>query len=205
MPVVRYTWIMGSKKRKKPTLKLSDFGSFPNTPEFAKHQKDFLDQLFYQDRIIPTWKNLGSLASRMYEDAQEAFDVLSDNANKSLKATDLKRFYLTKFIEDQRNKKINKGKGLRTIINENLENCCKLINIPFDDVGSSKTQKNENRKLRSESYVYAFDQIVERIDRKYRRVVDDPKVKRKFNTWQRDEFRKKEFSDFLKKPIPRKK
>jgi len=196
---------MGSKKRKKPTFKLSDFGSSPNTPEFAKHQKDFLNQLFYQDRIIPTWKNLGSLASRMYEDAQEALDVLSENANNTLKATDLKRFYLTKFIEDQRNKKINKGKGLRTIINENLENCCKLINIPFHQVGPSKTQINENPKIREESYVYGFDETVEKIDRKYRRVVDDLDVKKEFKKWRKEQFNQKELTDFLKKRIIKKK
>ena len=86
---------------------------------------------------------------------------------------------------------------LRRIISENLESCCKLINIFFDDVGSSKTQKNKNRKLRGESYVYDFDQIVERIDRKYRRVVDDPEVKKEFNKWRKEEFNRKELTDFL--------
>ena len=201
---------MGKKKEKKLTLKeaekitgpLSNWGSFPNTPEFAKHQKDFLEELFYSDRVIPTWKNLGEMASRMYVTAQDALDILVENADKTLKATDLKRFYLTQFIEDERGKKINKGKGLRTVISENLENCCKLISIPFHLVGASKTQMNENPKLRSGAN-YTFDQIVERIDRKYRRVMDDPNVKREFNKWLKEEFIHKEFNDFLKKPAPK--
>ena len=94
-------------------------------------QKEFLEELFYRDRIVPTWKNLVEKASRMYEDPQDAFDILQENADKTLKTINLKRFHLTQFIEDQRDKKINKEKGLRTIIGENLENCCKLINIPF--------------------------------------------------------------------------
>ena len=97
--------------------------------------------------------------------------------------------------------KINKGKGLRTVISENLENCCKLINIPFHQVGASKTQMNENPKLRIGAN-YTFDQIVERVDRKYRRVMDTPDVKREFNKWRKEEFRRKEFNDFLKKPTP---
>ena len=200
---------MGKKKEKKLTLKeaqkivgpLSDYGSFPNTPEFAKQQKDFLEELFYSDRVIPTWKNLGEMASRMFDNPQDVLDILVENAEKTLKATDLKRFYLTQFIEDERDKKINKGKGLRTVISENLENCCKLISIPFDLVGASKTQMNENPKLRTGAH-YTFDQIVERVDRKYRRVMDDPNVKREFKKWYRDEFRRKDFNHFLKKPTP---
>jgi hypothetical protein len=191
--------------KKKLSLKLSDYGSVPNTPEFAKHQKDFLEELFYRDRIVPTWKNLGQMASRMFDDPQDVLDILVENADKTLKATDLKRFYLTQFIEDERDKKINKGKGLRTVISENLENCCKLINIPFHTVGASKTQMNENPKLKDEGNVYTFDQIVERVDRKYRRVMDASDVKREFNKWRKEEFRRKEFNDFLKKPTPKNK
>lgn len=201
---------MGKKKEKKLTLKeaekitgpLSNWGSFPNTPEFAKHQKDFLEELFYRDRIVPTWKNLGQMASRMFNDPQDVLDILVENAEKTLKATDLKRFYLTKFIEDERDKKINKGKGLRTVISENLENCCKLISIPFHLVEASKTQMKENSKLKIAN-VFTFDQIVERVDRKYRRVMDAPDVKREFNKWLKEEFRHKEFNDFLKKAAPK--
>ena len=184
---------MGSKKKKKLSTKLSDCGSGPgNAYGYV------LQEMFYKDRISATWKNLGELASRMYDDPQDAFDILQKNADKTLKTINIKRFHLTQFIEDQRDKKINKGKGLRTVIGENLESCCKLINVPFTSVGPSKTQMNENRKLRSKSYVYDFDQIVERIDRKYRRVVDDPGVKKEFKKWQKDEFKRKEFTDFLK-------
>ena len=196
---------MGSKKKKKLSLKLSDWGSVPNTPEFAKHQKEFLEELFYRDGIIPTWKNLGQMASRLYDDPQDAFEVLTKNADKTLKATDLKRFYLTQFIEDQRDKKINKGKGLRTVIRENLEGCCKLINIPFHLIGPSQTQVNENPELRDKTYSYGFDETIEKIDRKYRRVVDDPEVKKEFKKWHKEEFIRKEFTDFLKKSIPTKK
>ncbi len=184
---------MGSKKKKKLSTKLSDWGSGPgNAYGYV------LQEMFSKDRISATWKNLGQLASRMYDDPQDAFDILQKNADNTLKAINLKRFHLTQFIEDQRDKKINKGKGLRTVIGENLESCCKLINMPFDNVGFSKTQIKENPKLKNQDGVYDFDQIVERIDRKYRRVVDDPAVKREFKKWQKDEFKRKEFTDFLK-------
>ena len=78
LSVVRYTWVMGSKGK----------------------QKEFLEELFYRDRIVPTWKNLGEKASRMYDDPQEAFDILQENADKTLKTINLKRFHLTQFIED---------------------------------------------------------------------------------------------------------
>ena len=184
---------MGSKKKKKLSTKLSDWGSGPgNAYGYV------LQEMFYKDRISATWKNLGQLASRMYDDPQDAFDILQKNADKTLKAINLKRFHLAQLIEDQRGKKINKGKGLRTVIRENLESCCKLINIPFHLVGPSKTQINENPKIREESYVYGFDETVEKIDRKYRRVVDDLEVKKEFKKWQREEFNRKELTDFLK-------
>jgi len=191
---------MGSKKKKKLSTKLSDWGSGPgNAYAYV------LQEMFYKDRISATWKNLGELASRMYDDPQDAFDILSKNADKTLKAINLKRFHLAQFIEDQRNKKINKGKGLRTVIRENLEGCCKLINIPFHQVGPSKTQINENPKIREESYVYGFDETVEKIDRKYRRVVDDLDVKKEFKKWRKEQFNQKELTDFLKKRIIKKK
>jgi len=190
---------MGSKKKKLST-KLSDWGS--GSGNAYGH---VLQEMFYKDRISATWKNLGELASRMYDDPQDAFDILSKNADKTLKAINLKRFHLAQFIEDQRNKKINKGKGLRTVIRENLEGCCKLINIPFHQVGPSKTQINENPKIREESYVYGFDETVEKIDRKYRRVVDDLDVKKEFKKWRKEQFNQKELTDFLKKRIIKKK
>jgi len=195
---------MGKKKEKKLTLKeaqkitgpLSNWGSGADTAYAS-----VLEELFYRDRIVPTWKNLGQMASRMFDNPQDVLDILVENAEKTLKATDLKRFYLTQFIEDERDKKINKGKGLRTVISENLENCCKLISTPFHLVEVSKTQMNENPKLKIDN-VFSFDQIVERVDRKYRRVMDAPHVKREFNKWRKEEFRRKEFNDFLKKPTP---
>ena len=183
---------MGSKKKKKLSTKLSDWGSGPgNAYGYV------LQEMFYKDRILATWKNLGELASRMYDDPQDAFDILQKNADNTLKTTNVKRFHLTQFIEDQRDKKINKEKGLRTIISENLESCCKLINISFSDVAASATQMNENRKLRSKTSVYSHKQIIERIDRKYRRVIEDPEVKKEFKKWQKEEFKRKELTDFL--------
>jgi hypothetical protein len=184
---------MGNKRKNKLSINLSDFGSGPGNA-----YANVLEEMFYRDRIKATWKNLGELASRMYDEPADAFEILQRNSGKTTKTINLKRFHLTIFIEDQRDKKINKGKGLRTIIGENLESCCKLINIFFDDVGSSKTQMNENRKLRSKTSIYTFDQIVERIDRKYRRVIEDPEVKKEFKKWQKEEFNRKELTDFLK-------
>ena len=191
---------MGSKKKKKLSTKLSDWGSGPGNA-----YANVLEEMLFRDRIKPSWQNLGKLASRMYDDAQDAFDILQRNADKTLKTINFKRFHLAQLIDDQRDKKINKGKGLRTVIRENLEGCCKIINIPFHLVGPSKTQINENPKIREESNMYDFDETVEKIDRKYRRVVDDPVVRKEFKKWQRDEFKRKDFNAFLIKKIPPKK
>ena len=191
---------MGSKKRKKLSTKLSDWGSGPGNA-----YANVLEEMLFRDRIKPSWQNLGKLASRMYDDAQDAFDILQRNADKTLKTINFKRFHLAQLIDDQRDKKINKGKGLRTVIRENLEGCCKIINIPFHLVGPSKTQINENPKIREETNMYDFDETIEKIDRKYRRVVDDPIVRKEFKKWQRDEFKRKDFNAFLIKKIPPKK
>ena len=191
---------MGSKKKKKLSTKLSDWGSGPGNA-----YANVLEEMLFRDRIKPSWQNLGKLASRMYDDAQDAFDILQRNADKTLKTINFKRFHLAQLIDDQRDKKINKGKGLRTVIRENLEGCCKIINIPFHLVGPSKTQINENPKIREESNMYDFDETVEKIDRKYRRVVDDPVVRKEFKKWQRDEFKRKDFNAFLIKKKPPKK
>ena len=163
-----------------------------------------LFELFYKDRIKTTWKNLGEHAQGMYATPEEALDILSKYTERTLKAVDLKRFYLVSFIEDERCKKINKGKGPRTVIGESLETCCKLIGRPFDKVGPSKTQMKKNRKLRSANYTWTYDQTVEAIVEKRRRVLSDSEVKREFNKWRKEEFRRKEFNDFLKKTIIKK-
>ena len=169
----------------------------------SKKDIDLLAQ-FYIDRIKPSWKNLAEHAQGMYDTPEEAFDILSKYAVNNLKDTDLRRFHLVSFIVDEMDKKINKGKGPRTIISENLETCCKLIGRPFHLVGPSKTQMKKNRKLRSPNYTWTYDQTVEAIVEKRRRVLSDPEVKREFNKWRKEEFRRKEFNDFLKKTIIKK-
>ena len=166
----------------------------------SKKDLDLLTQ-FYIDRIKPSWKNLVEHAQGMYDTPEEAFDILSKNAGNNLKDIDLRRFHLVSFIVDEMDKKINKGKGPRTIISENLETCCNLIGRPFHSVGPSKTQMNKNRKLRSASYTWTYDQTVEAIVEKRRRVLSDPEVKKKFNKWRKEEFEEKEFYAYLNKQI----
>ena len=101
---------------------LEQWGSFPDT---AYDHIAF--ELFYPDRIVATWKNIGSLAQRFCDTPQDALDLLVKYGAKDFKASDQKRFYLVSFINGEMSKKINKGKGLRTVIGENLEACCKLI------------------------------------------------------------------------------
>ena len=80
-------------------------------------------ELFYPDRIVATWKNIGSLAQRFCDTPQDVLDLLVKYGAKDFKVSDQKRFYLVSFINNEMNKKINKGIGLRTIIGENLEAC----------------------------------------------------------------------------------
>ena len=62
----------------------------------------------------------------------------------------------------------------------------------------------KNRKLRSANYTWTYDQTVEAIVEKRRRILSDSEVKREFNKWRKEEFRRKEFNDFLKKTIIKK-
>ena len=177
----------------------------------SKTEFNLLTQ-FYRDRIKPSWKNLAKHAQGMYDTPDEAFNVLTENAAKNLKVADLERFHLVSFIVDEMNKNINKGKGPRTVISENLETCCKFIGRPFRLVGPSKTQMNNNRKLRSirptwkKQYKWTFDQTVEAIVEKRRRVLLlDPRGKREFYQWRKDGYNVKEFADYLKKQISKQK
>ena len=179
---------------------LEQWGSSPDT---AYDHIAF--ELFYPDRIVATWKNIGSLAQRFCDTPQDALDLLVKYGAKDFKASDQKRFYLVSFINSEMSKKINKGKGLRTIIGENLEACCKLIEVPFEQVSPSKTQTNENPKLRDGSFRYDYDKIVEQIVEKHRRVMGDREVLIDFRKWIREEYRQKEINEFIQNPVPKKK
>mgnify|MGYP003133432157 CR=1 FL=1 len=162
-------------------------------------------ELFYPDRIVATWKNIGSLAQRFCDTPQDVLDLLVKYGAKDFKVSDQKRFYLVSFINNEMNKKINKGIGLRTIIGENLEACCKLIEVPFEQVSPSKTQTNKNPKLRGGSFPYDYDKVVEQIVEKHRRVMGDREVLIDFRKWIREEYRQKEINEFIKNPVPKKK
>ena len=93
-----------------------------------------------------------------------------------------------------------KDKKLNKVIDENLENCCSLIGQSYERVAASKTDMNKNRKLRTLSKGKIDRQkMINRIVEKHRRVVDDPVVRKEYKKWQKEEFKRKEFTDFLKK------
>ena len=186
---------MGSKRKNKLSIKLSDWGSSPSNAA-----ANVLEEIFFRDRIKATWKNLGELASRMYDDPGEAFDILQRNSGKTTKTINLKRFYLIYLLEDQHNKKINKDKTLNKIIDENLEKCCHIIGQDYERVAASKTDMNKNPKLRRLSKDKIDRQkIIDRVVSKHSRVVDDPVVKKEYKKWQKEELDTKEFANFLKK------
>jgi len=181
---VRYTEIMGSKKRKKK----------------ASVQEE-LESLFFKDRITYTWKNLGRYAESMYDTPQDAMDVLAANSNKPFNPKLVKRFYLVKFIEEEMNKRVNKYKGPRTIVNENMRVCCTLHGKNFDNVGPSKTQINDNPQLKNKSSIYEHDPIVEQIIEKRRRVLKDNKPE--YNRWVREiyKYKAKEFKSYIQRKL----
>ena len=198
----------GKKVSKEMTLEMAEkiagplerWGSGPDTS-----YDHVAYELFYPDRIVATWKNIGSLAQRFCDTPQDVLDLLVKHGAKDFKVSDQKRFYLVSFINNEMNKKINKGKGLRTIIGENLEACCKLIEIPFEQVGPSKTQTKQNPKLRGGSFRYEYDKVVEQIVEKHRRVMSDREILIDFRKWIREEYRKKEINEFIEAPVPKKK
>ena len=186
---------MGSKRKNKHSIKLSDWGSGPGNAA-----ANVFEEIFFRDRIKATWKNLGELASRMYDEPGDAFEILQRNSGKTTKIINLKRFYLIYLLEDQLDKKINKDKTLNKIIDENLEKCCHIIGQDYQRVAASKTDMNKNPKLRTLSKGKVDrQQTINRIVEKHRRVVDDPVVRKEYKKWQREQLRTEEFANFLKK------
>jgi len=208
--MVRYTWAMGSQKRRKASKKMTlkeaekitgglDLWGTSDPKKFYKNVQEELADLFYQDRIIYTWNNLGHYAKSMYDTAQDAMDVLVANTNRPFKEKDKQRFYLVKFIEDQMNIKNNKDKGPRTIVNENFKICCSLHGVDFTKVSPSKTQINKKLVQRKSFYEHEHDKICEQIIEKRRRVLEEKKSE--YNRWIKEEFRfkAKEFKAICQK------
>tara|TARA_R100000008_G_scaffold79330_1_gene60942 strand:- start:164 stop:817 length:654 start_codon:yes stop_codon:yes gene_type:complete len=205
--LVHYTWIMGSQKRKaskKMTLKEAekitgglDLYGTSDPKKFYKNVQEELAHLFFHDRIVYTWKNLGQYAMGMYDEPQDAMDVLVANANRPFKKQDVKRFYLVRFIEEQMSKKENKDKGPRTIVTENMKICCSLNGIDFNLVSPSKTQINKKLVKRKSYYHFDHDKVVEQIIEKRRRVIDEKK--KEYNRWIKEEYRyeAKEFNAYI--------
>jgi len=194
------------KVSKKMTLKEAekitgglDLWGTSDPKNFYKNVQEELADLFYQDRIIYTWKNLGQYAMGLYDEPQEAMDVLVANTNRPFKERDKQRFYLVKFIEEKMNMKVNKDKGPRTIVNENLKICCSLHGVDFTKVSPSKTQINKKLVQRKGFYEHDHDNVCEAIIEKRRRVLNEKKSE--YNRWVKEEFRfkSKEFKAICQK------
>ena len=181
---------MGSQKRKGIT-------SLGYSKKFFKNVNKELAHLFFHDRVIYTWENLGRNAMSMYDEPQDAMDVLVANANRPFKKQDVRRFYLVRFIEEQMEKKENKGKGPRTIVTENMKICCALNGIDFNLVSPSKTQINKKLVKRKSYYDFDHDKVVEQIIEKRRRVIDEKK--KEYDRWIREEYKlkAKEFNAYI--------
>ena len=72
---------MTLKEAEKITGGLDLWGT-SDPKKFYKNVQEELADLFYQDRIIYTWNNLGHYAKSMYDTAQDAMDVLVANTNR---------------------------------------------------------------------------------------------------------------------------
>lgn len=188
------------KEARKITGGLELWGTSDPKKFYSNVQKE-LEHLFFQDRIKYTWKNLGQYAQGMYETPQDAIDVLVANTDKPFNPKEVKRFYLVKFIEEEMNKRVNKYKGPRTIVNENMRVCCTLHGKNFDNVGPSKTQINDNPQLKNKSSIYEHDPIVEQIIEKRRRVLKDNKPE--YNRWVREiyKYKAKEFKSYIQRKL----
>ena len=194
---------MTLKEARKITGGLEAWGT-ADPKKFYKNVQKELEDLFYADRIIYTWKNMGRYAMGMYDTPQEAMDILVANSNRPFKSGDVKRFYLVKYIEDQLVKKDNKDKGPRTIVVENLKVCSTLHGISYDRVGLSQTEINKGSK-RKNNNEYAHDLVVEQIIEKRRRVLNEKMSE--YKRWIKEEYRSKhkEFINFTSKLLLAKK
>ena len=119
--LVHYIWAMGSQKKnlksfkkklekevkrgkkvsKEMTLEMAEkiagpLGRWGSTPDTAYDH--IACELFCPDRIVATWKNIGTLAQRFCDTPQDALDLLVKYGAKDFKASDQKRFYLVYFI-----------------------------------------------------------------------------------------------------------
>ena len=88
---------MTLKEARKITGGLEAWGT-ADPKKFYKNVQKELEDLFYADRIIYTWKNMGRYAMGMYDTPQEAMDILVANSNRPFKSGDVKRFYLVKYM-----------------------------------------------------------------------------------------------------------
>ena len=158
-----------------------------------------LFELFYRDRIKTTWKNLGEMAQGMYETPEDALHILS-SYSQILKKAAPGTYALCDLIETERKKT---GKKVMRTIDENLEKCCNLIRQDYERVSASRTDMNNDPKLRKQSTGKLDRQmIINRIAGKHYRLVKNKQ--REFKSYQKKDRKTKALNKLLLSKVSKK-
>lgn len=158
-----------------------------------------LFELFYRDRIKTTWKNLGEMAQGMYETPEDALHILS-SYSQILKKAAPGTYALCDLIETERKKT---GKKVMRTIDENLEKCCNLIRQDYERVSASRTDMNNDPKLRKQSTGKLDRQmIINRIAAKHYRLVKNKQ--REFKSYQKKDRKTKALNKLLLSKVSKK-
>ena len=156
-----------------------------------KNEED-LFELFYKDRVITTWENLGKHAQRMYETPDDAMHILS-SYSQILKKAAPGTYALCDLIENERKKS---GKKVNKIIDENLEKFCILLRVNYKKVAPSLSAMQKNPKLKAAAKGKMDRQLViNRVVERHRRLVK--KNKTEYKNYQKKDKKTKALNKIL--------
>tara|TARA_R100000935_G_scaffold52330_1_gene79450 strand:- start:1366 stop:1959 length:594 start_codon:yes stop_codon:yes gene_type:complete len=129
-----------------------------------------LAEMMQEDSPLKSWADLGNCAKDLYDTPGEALDVLARESIKVKKdKRDPRTYLLCLMLENEKQKKINKGKKFNKIIDEVLEQCCTYIDVDYDTVDIPKTEMvvgHRNKRVK-----YSRQKIIDRVVSKHDRLV----------------------------------
>ena len=119
-----------------------------------------------KDSLLKSWTDLGNSAKDLYDTPEEALDVLARESIKVKKdKRDPRTYLLCLMLENEKQKKINKGKKFNKIIDEVLELCCTYIDVNYDHVDIPKSEMTTKDRNKKHSRQKIIDRVVSKHDR----------------------------------------
>ena len=146
----------------------------------VKDQKT-LEEMFYEDRILKTWDDLGEIAKVLYlgrgqsqsEALQEALKVLIKGANL-FKSTSHQTFLLCNLLYNEINKKENKGKSFSKIVKQNLPQVASFMGTNPDNINPS-VEDLKKLKIKYDRNKLDMNNFIKQVQLRYNRLVRDKK------------------------------